>query len=797
MNCTIERRSIFLFLALFLLAARPVLAQPRVQLSQLSLDLSNASVLLALSAHPDDEDGATLAYYRMKYGVKTYSVFFTRGEGGQNETGPELYKDLGVIRTHETEEAASILGSEVYFLNFIDFGFSKTATETFEKWGGRRAVLKRLVYIIRKLKPDVIITNHNTIDGHGNHQVVAITAIEAFDAAADPTFAPEQLRKNGVDLWQPKKLFWRVWTATREPVDVVNPIGERDSVRHESYQEIALSALSMHKSQGMDRFALMRMFTPSAKTYYRLIRSSSRFPNDSTNLFGGIEPLRDDPRLAAVGKELHNLVPSVVPTDEGEREHFVDRFRATLEDSGMALYRQVASAMDSNSSPRSVSPLRCRTVGIWNQALQRLVVNVLGISIHPQVSDSIVVPGERLSVWVGEVSPEEWNGRLSFGINAPPGWLVERNGDEFSLAVSRSATPTLPLAEGLYQSYRSSPLVRFKVAFRDVPEFSIGVPVAISVAPQQTLTVEPKVCRYKERGNEFQFSVHNYFNNKTAGRMELDLPKGWTATSAEFIIDKEDGDAKGKLTVYPEKDTPDGDYRIVMHAHAATDTVMVRKFGVQVAQDVTVGVIKSYDNTVESALQELGTRLKLLDEKDLQGDLGRYTSVIVDIRAYLVRDDLKKNNARLLEYVKSGGNLIVMYQKDFEWKSEYAPYPLKISRLRVDDETAPIEVLVPNHPLFNFPNKISSSDWDGWVQERGLYFPNEYSKDYVELLSSNDPDEKPLDGGYLIAHYGKGTYIYTSYVWYRQWKEVHPGALRNLANMISLPLAQANSANSR
>jgi len=333
------------------------------------------------------------------------------------------------------------------------------------------------------------------------------------------------------------------------------------------------------------------------------------------------------------------------------------------------------------------------------------------------------------------------------------------------------------------------------VTFTDVPKFSISVPIAISVAPLQTLTVEPKACRFRERGDEFEFTVHNYFNNKTAGRIGFDVPEGWTATSAEFIIDKEDGDATGKVTVYPDRNSPDGDYRIVMHAHDATDTVTVRKFDVQVAQGVDVGVIKSYDNTVESALHELGTKFELLDEKDLQGDLHKYTSVIIDIRAYLVRDDLKKNNARLLDYIKNGGNLIVLYQKDFEWKSEYAPYPLKISRHRVVDETAPVHVLIPDHPLFNFPNRISASDWDSWVQERGLYFPNEYSKDYLELLSCNDPDEKPLRGGYLIAHYGKGTYIYTSYVWYRQWKEAHPGALRNLANMICLPLHQSYGAN--
>ena len=269
------KRAFLLILSFYILFARPLKSQRAIELSQLSLELSNPSVLMALSAHPDDEDGATLACYRMKFGVKTYSVFFTRGEGGQNEIGPELYKALGVIRTRETEEAARMLGTEVYFLNFIDFGYSKTATETFEKWGGRSAVLERLVYMIRKLKPDVIITNHNPIDGHGNHQVVAIAAIEAFDAAVDPTFAPEQLREEGVDLWQPKKLFWRAQRFTgerREPVDVVNRIGVRDTLRLQSYQEMALSALSMHKSQGMDRFALLREVNPAARTFYRLIR---------------------------------------------------------------------------------------------------------------------------------------------------------------------------------------------------------------------------------------------------------------------------------------------------------------------------------------------------------------------------------------------------------------------------------------------------------------------------------------------------------------------------------------------
>ena len=191
------------FLAL-VFGCRVAPAQDSVQIGQAFLDLSNDGVIMNISAHPDDEDGAALAYYRMKYGVKTYSLLFTRGEGGQNEKGPQLYEELGVLRSAETEAAGSILGTRVRFLNFMDFGYSKTATEAFRIWGGQMEALRRLVYVIRRYKPDILFTNHNTIDGHGHHQAVAITAIGAFDAAADSTLFPEQLREPGLTLWQPK-----------------------------------------------------------------------------------------------------------------------------------------------------------------------------------------------------------------------------------------------------------------------------------------------------------------------------------------------------------------------------------------------------------------------------------------------------------------------------------------------------------------------------------------------------------------------------------------------------------------
>jgi len=788
------RKALFGFLIVSsLVQAQKLTREERIQLHQLCLDLGNPSVLVALSAHPDDEDGSTLAYYRMKHGVRTYSVFFSRGEGGQNEIGPELYKELGVLRTRETEEAARMLDTEVFFLNFIDFGYSKTATETFQFWGGRNAVLQRLVYMIRKLKPDVIMMNHNPIDGHGNHQAVAIAAIEAFDAAADPTFAPEQFQEQGIEPWQVKKLFWRAQRFTgerREPVDVVNPVGELDTLRQKSYQQIALEALSQHKSQGMDRFALLREVNPAAKTMYRLIRSASRFANDTTNFFGGIEPLRDALKLRSAGAKLLELSRNLIQASQtAERSELFATLRTALADSDVKSYLEMVDAQTQGKCAGTYPPVHCRIARQWNQTIQRLAKLLTGIEVKVSVSDSIVVAGQQFTVRVLDIIPKRYRGTLSFGIRVPKTWNVDSYEGGYKVTVPWNAETTLPLTEGIYKSYQSAPLVTVLSSTADRPPFILESPVLIEVAPRQMLSVEPKITRLREGGNEFTFKVRNYFNNKTAGRIQVELPDGWAATPADFIIEKEDGEASGKLVILPGRNVRDGSYRAVVRAHEATDTIVLRKFELNVAREASVGVVKSYDTTVENALTELGSKFRLLDEKDLMGELNQFSSIIVDIRAYLVREDVKKNNARLLEYVKKGGNLIVLYHKDFEWKSEYAPYPLQLSRDRVVDENAPITILRPDHPLFNFPNKITESDWNGWVQERGLYFPDKYSKEYVELLSSNDPDEKPLNGGYLVAKYGSGTYIYTSYVWYRQWKEVHPGALRILANMISLPFA--------
>ncbi len=762
-----------------------------VELSQAFLDLTNDAVVMNISAHPDDEDGATLAYYRMKYGVKTYSILFTRGEGGQNEIGPELYEELGVLRTEETVLAGEILGADVDFLNLQDFGYSKTATETFQKWGGSYEVLRRLVFVIRKYKPDVLFTNHNTIDGHGHHQAVAITAIAAFDAAADSTLFPEQLLLPGVTIWQPRKLYFRNFGRVDQTADVVNQIGEVNPIRSASYLDIAVQALNQHKTQGMDRADLRRW--TRGLSLYRLVRSNSIYARDTTTFLGAIDLWKDQSLapLIPIRKLLYNLRP-VMPQD--------------------SLLEVVSEAFSQIDLARhaATSPYALRTITQWERELERLVAAACGTTATWKFQDNVVVPTQKVTSSFSITSEDCKLEGLRYSFTHPQGWAVNELrgglklgpnslGRSFEVFVSDYATPTLPKTVAIYNPIETmqdvSILARFLVNGKGV---QMRVRPTFEVAPFQLLDIQPKVTRMTPAdavgGRKFSYRLKNFTPRKIAGRISVQLPEGWRSEVVSFAIPKEDSSATGVLIVRPPKDVAAGQYTLRFRSEFSWSDATVNVFDVEADKRVKLGIVESYDNTLDAAATELGIPHARLKASDLAGDLSSYTTIVLDIRAYLVRDDLRLNNHRLLEYVSNGGHLVVMYQKDQDWKPEYAPYPFRISRRRVTVEEAPVTVLQPGHPLFTSPNKISESDWDGWIQERGVYFPDDVPQQYARLLSSNDPDEPALTTGYLLAHPGKGSYIYTSYVWYRQLKEFNPGAYRNFINMISYPLYRTGGA---
>ncbi|HXG00865.1 MAG TPA: PIG-L family deacetylase [Bacteroidota bacterium] len=779
-----DRKPLFIALS-FLLSLHLLWAQDETGLHQAFLDLSHDGVVMNLSAHPDDEDGSTLAYYRMKYGVRTYSLLFTRGEGGQNEIGPELYEELGVLRTHETEAAGRILGARIRFLNLYDFGFSKTATETFQKWGGANEVLRRLVYAIRKYKPDVLFTNHNTIGGHGHHQAVAITAIAAFDAAADSTIFPEQLKLPGAAVWQPRKLFFRVFGRDAQQADVIHAIGDTNAVLKRSYLDVAAEAIAMHRSQGLDG-SRMRAFT-QGRSLYRLVRSNSMYANDSTTFFGGIN-LWNDPAL----QSLYPLRRQLLLLHEGMSR-----------DSLLAIISNAQTETD-RLSPTITSPLARRILEQWQEELEELVRLSLGISASWMFADTLVVPRQRVPSTVRLHVPGFQPDGLQFSFITPHGWTV--NDIEQGASPSRSraierkyeviigddAHLTYPKTKANYNP------IELEQSLAVIARFSVlGLPLRLTlrpsfdVGPLQLLHVAPSITRISpdefQYGKKFSFELKNLAPRKTAGRITVEAPATWRCESATYVIPQEDGVARGELLVTPPPNVGPGDYALRFKSEYAWTDVTVKVFDVTVDRTMSLGIIKSYDDTMEETARALGVKYKLLTAHNLEGDLSAYTTIVVDIRAYFARDDLRKANRRLLEYVRNGGHVVVMYQKDQDWKPEYAPYPFHIGRKRITVEEAPVNVLVPEHPLFSSPNKIVDDDWKGWIQERGIYFPEKVPSEYMRLLSCSDPDEAPLTTGYLLTHYGKGSYIYTSYVWYRQLKEYHAGAYRCFANMISYP----------
>ncbi|MDT7857815.1 PIG-L family deacetylase [Rubrivirga sp. S365] len=674
-------------------------------------------VVMNLAAHPDDEDGLTMAYYRGNQDAAVYSVVFTRGEGGQNEAGPDLYERLGAIRTAETERAARILGTRVTYLNRYDFGFSKHAAEAFDEWSrgragfweelasrrgadaGREMLVADLVRVVRRYKPDVLFTNHDTSTAwpdaqHGHHQAVGISAAEAFDRAADPAFHPEQLAEPGVDLWQPQRLFVRVGgfqSGAPERYDVAVPVGDACRVLPdrpaESCADRAVAAAAQHVSQGFDTFApRFRRDT----TYFALLKAAPAappLPPGATDLAAGLGP-----NPAARDLDLATLVETGrLPVTAVENEDRVVVGEAPTLPAYRAQYDR----------PTAAPP-----------GAYRLAEGGAG---------AVVDQTETAPPVVVDLAPGPV--RLEPGPN--------------------------PVAVALDVYDHSVDRVRVHAAV-EAPDYVDAVATAARTVPASADTV----------------------------RLTLDVPE--TAGAGRY-----------RLRVVADAAAVDGLATVGRPAAVLPD--------VSVAPGLRVGFVRSYDDVTESALRVMGADVVPLDSAALaQGDFDGLDAIVLDIRALLVRPDLAAARDQLLAWVRGGGHLVVGYHKSFEWNEPgadggpggIAPYPLHLGRDRVTVEEAPVDVLAPAHPVFHAPHEIDAADWAGWVQERGLYFPDDYDGRYQELVATGDPGEAPLRSGILYAEVGAGTYVYSPLVWYRQLDALNPGAWRLVANLVSLPLTR-------
>ena len=708
-------------------------------LQQAILDQGTGLRLMCVAAHPDDEDGATLAMYRKRYGYKTIAVIATRGEGGQNEIGPELYNELGVIRTHEMMRATQVTGAELHFLNLPEFGFSKIPEEAFEVWG-REETVRRLVRVIRLTRPDVIITNHGTAKDHGHHQAIGLALQEAFDAAGDPARFPD-LTAEGLQPWQPQRLYLRSW----EPVDgsLTVDFNALDPVLGKTYAEIAAQALNEHFSQGMG-FFIDRYLSGTIQAHY--VRVKEHLQGDASG-----EVLDASRGILFEGMRSRPSAPGSSPVSALKAEL---RLSAEVDD-------------------RSVVPGQ-------------------NIVVKASISDFGVRDAGAAAL---RVEPRPW-----FAASMPEAQTVTldeqgRASAAFTIAIPEAAPLTVPGAEHLFDTHFLEPQLDVVAEVTAGTEsMELRLPITIDVASPIGVSFADAPYLVRQGADAhctFSVVLTNHSPGPRSGAVVFSLAPGFLPDTqrAGFTFAAEGEQRVVPVTAVVGANLEPRNYLMnaMIEGESESHFATARLVDLKVPDGIAVGVIQSYDDTFMKALERMHVAHEALTLEDLSPNrLDTFSAIIVDIRAYLVRPDLVANNQALLDYAKRGGCLLVMYQKTEEWKPEFAPFPIQLSRNRITREDAAVTVLAPEHLIFSQPNVLGEDDWAGWIQERGLYFPDEWDPQYTPLIACADPGEDIPPGGLLHAKTGDGDYVYVALGLYRQVRELHPGALRLFANLLAL-----------
>lgn len=798
--------------------ATPVRPVDKVALNQALLDLRNPWTLMCVAAHPDDEDGSTLTILRRKHGVHTVSLFSTYGEGGQNAVGPELYEELGVIRARETLAASEIQGSEPHFLGLRDFGYSKSAEETFKVWGQAEA-LRKMVLKIRELRPDVIITNHDTSRGHGHHQATGRLILEAFDAAADPKRFPDQLDE--VPVWQPKRLFVRFRSAggaasvagqdaANAPKLVTIDPNESDLVRGTTYAEQALLALQRHASQGPWPKSIAERLAATGDTSgklplirYALVREAD-----------GVAPLGNENQGFLDGLSLEHGVSSAFapPAIEGRPlTDFIDMPHRIL--NALIEWRR-------RRLPSDIPPEHSHRFRLLRARGDRALTLASGITLTIRSQESVLVrtvptsfnvnlsnAGDR-QAQVNRLSFDGWGSSMSL---KSAEFLIANSETSvtFNQVTPPTAAITVPNADHLYDGRLFGEQFSARADLMiDGAVFSVRSDTRLDVVPAvQFQPVSPTPCVRTQAApgqcQDLKVIFTNHLSKPFRGRVNIAIHDHQKREKSQEIALEPRETRLETLATDGSEGAPIGELNqsgliLINTQDSGSDEVTSQRAinvvysHARVDKNRRIGYLPSLDHTLERSFESLGVNAIQLKVEDIQkGELEGYDTIVIDNRGYQIHPELIQANTLLLDYVKSGGTLIVFYHKDDEWNPDekkgrphLAPYPIILGNERVTEENAPVKLLQPAHPLLIFPNRIAEADFEGWIQERGLYYPKEWDRRYQTLLATADPGEDPLRGGLLVARYGRGNYIYTSMVWYRQLAAGVPGAYRVFANMI-------------
>ena len=862
-----------------------------VGLKQMLLRLKTTARMMQTTAHPDDEDGGMLTLESRGKGVTTLLMTLTRGEGGQNKVGSNLFDVLGVLRTLELTASDRYYGVEQRFSRVADFGYSKNPDETFLKWGGHEIPLSDMVRVIRTFRPDVLIARFSGTDrdGHGHHQASAILTKEAFRAAADPKRFPEQI-KEGLQPWQAKKLYdgnvcgFGATSCPAENYTVKLNTGHVNSLLSMSYIQFSMEGLRHQLSQGAGGWTI----DPGDRyTYYKLLDSVVPPATDKEghekDFFDGIDTsLRSlSPGFDAAGtKELatiENDVAEATTAAEKDPASAAAPLLAAVNSLNL-LQNQVRDGeqkQDVLSRLREkVSQARIALNLALNLSLQASLVSPQSSSAPPAPGEdplAAISPGQKFRVRVklhngsshslqlrslfleGQVQNSEAKERIPL---LQPGHDYET---DFQVDLPSSTPPTRPAfhrndpeRDGVYTvdapQYQTLPFPPppFRVSVHyDIPDLAarsnahasktmdaapeISAPVLVAFAdekgaPQKRpLAVVPAFSVELEPGEQIvpsangsertvKVGVSSNLTGVSSGSLRLEAPAGWRIEPKEIPVELHE---RGEKKHFQFKAIPGSlkeghvQVRAVLSAggknYSEGYTLVTREdlasayyyqpalqrvsiVDVKVPNDLKVAYIPGAGDEIPTVLQQIGIDVTVLPaEKIASENLAQYGTIVLGIRAYDTQKDVVTNNKKLLEYVAAGGTLIVQYNAsvgDFN-SGHFTPFPAQMTRARVSVEEAPVEILAPEDSVFHSPNQITQRDFDGWVQERGLYFMDQWDSNFRPLLSSHDPGEPPLKGGLLRAQYGKGTYIYAGYAFFRQLPAGVPGAIRLYVNLLA------------
>lgn len=795
--------------------------------------------VLYVAAHPDDENTRLLAYLAEEKHYRTGYLALTRGDGGQNLIGNEQSELLGLIRTQELLAARRIDGAEQFFTRANDFGFSKGPEETLKIWD-KEKVLGDVVYVIRKFRPDVIICRFPTTGegGHGHHTSSAILAQEAFTAAADPKRFPEQLQY--VQVWQAKRLLWNTFNfgganTTSEDqfkidAGVYNPIIGR------GYGEVAADSRSNHKSQG---FGTAKQRGESYE-YFRTILGDA----PKTDLMDGVNTtwtrVKDGEKIAAElanikrnfdmdapNKSVPGLVKLLVSVEKVSDPYWREQKIKDLSDliaacAGLwceAYTNQPSYAIGDNMQVNS--QILCRYT---NDIKVHTIVPIIGSAIqeghNPLNSETQGLLVQKLREGLLANQLQTFTSSAVADKITQPYWLEKTHGAMYQIPnqidVGYPENPDLPKVVFSFTIADQPITLTRRLYYKYVDPVRGEVYEPVTIAPPVTANVEGKDYIFNSSHPQ-TVNIKLQSFTKAAGSISIQPVAGWKITPDKIDFDKNKGDEwtasfevqptdnKPKISTFTAISTVGGkSYELglkkINYEHIPEITLFPPAEAKLIDVDLKlagrrIGYIQGAGDQMTEALTQVGYNVHQLTENEIMnGDLSGYDAIVTGVRAYNVDKRLAIKQPKLLAYVNNGGNLLIQYNNNAGLvTNQIGPYPFRPVNQRVVDENAKVTFLDPQNPVLNYPNKITQADFEGWIQERGLYFVSNIDPKYQTPLQMNDVNEAPNNGSLIVTNYGKGRFVYTSLAFFRELPAGVPGAYRLFVNLLSRPKESGDS----